>query len=219
MTHLPTDQLHCFLDAVYRRDPTVRSQVVHMLVLDLLSRLRSGELGLGLLWFVQGFGFEGIETEPLFEGTEMVALLPERHPATAKERVGPDDLAGESLVLFPRRVNAPLYDWLVERAAEAGYRFRDVHEVGGGDPRDMLLGVAEEAGVALVPVVWEDGWARGIVACRPLEVPVSMPIVLGWPADAPAGRRPFIENARAVARELRGADRNGRHIAAPSRRI
>jgi DNA-binding transcriptional LysR family regulator len=220
VTHLPTDQLHCFLDAVHRRDPTVRSQVVHMWVLELLARLRSGELGLGLLWFVQGFGFEGIETEPLFEGTDMVALLPDQHPATVKERVGPDDLADESLVLFPRSVNAPLYDWLVERAAEAGYRFRDVHEVGGGDPRDMLLGVAEEAGVALVPVVWEDGWARGIVTRRPLEVPVSMPpIVLGWLADTPERLRPFIENARAVARELRGADRNGRHIAPPARHI
>jgi DNA-binding transcriptional LysR family regulator len=220
VTHLPTDQLHRFLDAVYRRDPTVRSQVVHLWALDLLARLRSGDLGLGLLWFVQGFGFDGIETEPLFEGTEMVALLPERHPANAKERVGPDDLAGESLVLFPRWVNAPLYDWLVARAAEVGYRFRDVHEVGGGDPRDMLLGVAEEAGVALVPVVWEDSWAPGIVTRRPLEVPVSMPpIVLGWKADTPEGLRPFIENARAAARELRGADRNGGHIAAPPRRI
>ena len=84
----------------------------------------------------------------------------------------------------------------------------------------MLLAVAEEAGFALVPVVYEDGWARGIVERRPLEVPVSMPpIVLGWQADASAGLRPFIENARAAARELAGADRNGRHIAAPSRRI
>jgi DNA-binding transcriptional LysR family regulator len=216
VTHLPTDQLHRFLDAVHRRDPTVRSQVMHMFVLELLSRLRSGELGLGLLYFVEAFGFDGIETEPLFEGTEMVALVAERHPAAAKERVGPDDLAGESLVLFPRWVNAPLYDWLVERPAEAGYRFRDVHEVGGPDPRDMLLGVAEGAGVALVPVVWEDGWARGIVARRPLEVPLSMPpIVLGWKADAPAGLLPFIENALAVAREFRGADRNKGHIAAP----
>lgn len=220
VTHLPTDQLYSFLEVVHRRDPTVRSQVVHMWVLDLLARLRSGELELGLLYFVQAFGFDGIETEPLFEGTEMVALLPERHPATAKERVGPGDLAGESLVLFPRRVNAPLYDWLVEQAAEAGYRFREVHEVGGGDPRDMLLGVAEGAGVALVPVVWEDSWARGIVTRRPLEVAVSMPpIVLGWKVDAPVVLRPFIENARAVARELCGADRNGGHIASPSRRI
>ena len=78
----------------------------------------------------------------------------------------------------------------------------------------------EDALLPLVPLVYEDGWARGIVARRPLEVPVSTPpIVLGWPADPPERLRPFIENARAVARELRGADRNGGHIAAPSRRI
>jgi DNA-binding transcriptional LysR family regulator len=220
VTHLPTDQLHRFLDALHHRDPTVRSQVTHMVTLEQLPRLRSGELGLGLLYFLEGFGFDGIETEPLFEGTEMVALVAERHPAAAKERVSPGDLAGESLVLFPRRANAALHDWTIERAAEAGYRFRDVYEVGGPDPRDTVLGVVEEAGVALVPLVYEDGWARGIVARRPLEVPVSTPpIVLGWPADPPERLRPFIENARAVARELRGADRNGGHIAAPSRRI
>src|SRR5919201_3851741 len=209
VTHLPTDELRRFLDALHRRDPSVRVQVTHMVTPEQLPRLRTGELELGILYFVQGLGFEGIEIEPLFEGTEMVALLPARHPAAAKERVGPDDLAGESLVLFPRRVNAPLHDWIVERITEAGYRFRDVPEVGGPDPRDMVLGVAEEAGVALVPVVYEDGWARGIVSRRPLDVPVSMPpTVLGWRADVPEPLRPFVENARAVAREFRAADRN-----------
>jgi DNA-binding transcriptional LysR family regulator len=214
VTHLPTDELHRFLCALRRREPSIRSQVTHMVTIEQLARLRAGELELGILYFVEGFGFEGVETEALFEGIEMVALLPERHPAAAKELVGPADLVGESLVLFPRWVNAPLHDWIVERIAGAGYRFGDVHEVAGPDPRDMVLGVAEEAGVALVPLVYEDGWARGIVARRPLEVAVSMPpTVLGWRADAPAGLRPFIEHARTVARELRGADRNRRHIA------
>ena len=209
VTHLPMDQLHGFLDALHRRDPSVRSEVTHLVTVEQLPRLRTEELELGILYFVQGFGFDGIEIEPLFEGTEMVALLPERHPAAAKERVGPADLADESLVLFPRAVNAPLHAWMLERITEAGYRFRGVHEVSGSDPRDIVLGVAEEAGVALVPLVYEDGWARGIVARRPLEVPVSMPpTVLGWHADARERLRPFIENARAVARELRGADRN-----------
>jgi DNA-binding transcriptional LysR family regulator len=209
VTHLPTDQVHRFVDALHRRDPRVRPQVTHAVTLEQLPRLRTGELDLGILYYVQGFGFEGIEIEPLFEGTEMVALLPERHPAAAKERVGPAELAGESLVLFPRRVNAALHDWIVQRIEEAGYEFRDVHEVGGADPRDMVLGVAEEAGVALVPLVYEDVWARGIVARRPLEVPVSMPpTVLGWHVEARERLRPFIENARAVARELREGDRN-----------
>jgi DNA-binding transcriptional LysR family regulator len=209
VTHLPMEQLQRFLDALHRRDPGIRPEVTHLVTVEQLPRLRAGELELGILYYVEGFGFEGIETEPLFDGTEMVALLPERHPAAAKERVGPADLAGESLVLFPRTVNGPLHDWMVERITEAGYRFRGVHEVSGPDPRDIVLGVAEETGVALVPLVYEDGWARGIVARRPLEVPLSMPpTVLGWQADTPERLRPFIGNARAVATELRGADRN-----------
>jgi DNA-binding transcriptional LysR family regulator len=220
VTHLPTDQLHRFLDALHRREPSVRPQVTHIVTIDQLQRLRTGELELGILYLVEGFGFDGIEIEPLFEGIEMVALLPEHHPAAAKERVGPADLTGESLVLFPRWVNPALHDWIVERITKAGYRFPDVHEVAGSDPRDMVLGVAEEAGVALVPLVYEDGWARGTVARRPLEVPVSMPpTVLGWRADAPDRLRPFIEHACAVARELRGTDRNRRHIAPPFGRI
>jgi hypothetical protein len=60
-----------------------------------------------------------------------------------------------------------------------------------------------------VPLVYEDGWARGTVARRPLEVPVSMPpTVLGWRADVPKTLRPFVEHARAVAREFRAVDRN-----------
>jgi DNA-binding transcriptional LysR family regulator len=209
VTHLPTVQVHRFLGALHRRDPSVRAQVTHVVTVEQLPRLRTGELELGILYHVEGFGFEGIDIEPLFEGTEMVALLPERHPAAAKERVGPADLEGESLVLFPRWVNPALHDWIVRHITEAGYRFRGVHEVGGPDPRDMVLGVAEEAGVALVPFVYEDGWAHGIVARRPLEVPVSMPpTVLGWHVEARERLRPFIENACAVARDLRAADRN-----------
>jgi DNA-binding transcriptional LysR family regulator len=204
VTHLPLDELQRFLDALHRRDPTTRPEVMHMVTVEQLPRLRDGRLELGILYDVQGFDFEDIEVEPLFDGTEMVALVSEDHPAAAKDPVGPDDLAEDELVLFPRSVNQPLHDWLVARITEAGYRFRGVHEVSGPDPRDIVLGVAEEAGVALVPVVYEDAWARGIVARRRLERPVSMPrTVLGWRADPPERLRRFVEDARQAARELR----------------
>jgi LysR substrate binding domain len=204
LTHLPLDQLQRFLDVLHRRAPTARPEVMHLGTVEQLLRLRDGRLELGILSDVQGFDFEGIEVEPLFDGTEMVALVSERHPAAAKERVGPDDLDEDALVLFPRATNQPLHDWLLERIAEAGYRFRGVHEVSGPDPRDIVLAVAEEAGFALAPVVYEDGWARGIVARRPLETPVSMPqTVLGWRADPPERLRRFVDDARQAARALR----------------
>jgi DNA-binding transcriptional LysR family regulator len=209
VTHLPMAQLQRFLDRLHRRDPHIQPEVMHLVTVEQLRRLRAGQLELGILYYVEDFEFDGIEVEPLFEGTEMVALVPEGHPAAAKERVSPDDLAGEELVLFSRRVNRALHDWLVERIAAAGYRFRGVHEASGTDPRDIVLAVAEGAGVALVPVVYEDAQVGGTVARRPLEAPVSAPpTVIGWHGKPPERLAAFIENARAVARELHAADRN-----------
>jgi DNA-binding transcriptional LysR family regulator len=209
ITHLPMAQLQQFLDGLHRRNGGTQPEVMHLVTIEQLRRLRLGELELGILYYVEDFGFDRIEIEPLFEGTEMVALVPERHPASAKERVGPDDLAGEELVLFPRAVNRPLHDWMLRKITEAGYRFRGVREASGRDPRDIVLTVAEGAGVALVPIVYEDAQVGGTVARRHLEVPVSMPpAVIGWHGNPPQRLRPFIEDARAVARELRSFDRN-----------
>jgi DNA-binding transcriptional LysR family regulator len=207
---LPLASLQRFLEGLHRRDPSLRPEVMHLVTVEQLRRLRAGELELGILYYVEDLELDGIEVEPLFEGTEMVALVPERHPAAAQERVGPDDLAGEDLVIFPRAVNPALHDWLVERIAEAGYRFRGVHDASGREPRDVVLAVAEGAGVALVPVVFEDAQAGGGgLVRRPLEAPIAMPpIVVGSHADPPEPLRPFIELARAVAGELRAADRN-----------
>jgi DNA-binding transcriptional LysR family regulator len=209
VTHLPMALLQRFLDRLHRRDPHSQPEVMHLVTVEQLRRLRAGELELGILYYVEDFEFDGIEVEPLFDGTEMVALVPERHPAAAKDTVGPDDLAGEELVLFPRALNRPLHDWLVEQITEAGYRFQGVHEASGTDPRDIVLAVAEGAGVALVPVVYEDAQVGGTLARRPVEVPVSMPpTVIGWHRKPPERLSEFIDNARAVARELRAADRN-----------
>jgi DNA-binding transcriptional LysR family regulator len=206
---LPIASLQRFLEALHRRNGGVRPEVMHLVTIEQLRRLRSGELELGILYYVEDLELDRIEVEPLFDGTEMVALIPERHPAAAKERVGPDDLAGEKLVIFPRPVNPALHDWLIEQIAEAGYRFQGVHDASGRDPRDVVLAVAEGAGVALVPVVFEDAQIGCGLVRRPIEPPVSMPpMVIGWHAHPPERLRAFVEVARAVAGELRAADRN-----------
>jgi DNA-binding transcriptional LysR family regulator len=182
---------------------------MHLVTIEQLRRLRAGELELGILYHVEDIELDGIEVEPLFDGTEMVALIPERHPAARKERVGPDDLAGTDLVILPREVNPALYDWLVERIAEVGYRFRRVIDASGPEPRDLVLAVAEGAGVAIVPAGFEDVHAGAGLVRRAIEAPVSMPpIVIGWHADPPERLRAFVAIARAAARELRAEDRN-----------
>jgi DNA-binding transcriptional LysR family regulator len=206
---LPIASLQRFLDGLYRRDPRVRPEVMHLVTIEQLRRLRAGELELGILYYVEDLDLDGIEVEPLYEGTEMVALIPERHPAAPKERVAPDDLAGEDLVIFPREVNPALHDWLVERIAEAGYRFHAVHGASGPEARDLVLAVAEGTGVALVPAGFDDVQAGSGLVRRPVEAPVWMPpMVIGWHADPPERLRPFVEIARAAAGELRAADRN-----------
>jgi DNA-binding transcriptional LysR family regulator len=119
--------------------------------------------------------------------------------------IGPDDLAGEDLIMFPRSVNAPLHDRVLALAYEAGYRFRAVRQTGGATPRDVTLAVAGGFGVALEPLSFtEVAQAGSLISRRALDPPVLMPdTVLAWRAGAPRHLRPVIETVRAVARELR----------------
>jgi hypothetical protein len=44
-----------------------------------------------------------------------------------------------------------VHDALIARVRDAGHAFRRVRECGGGDPRDVLMAVANGNGVALAP--------------------------------------------------------------------
>jgi hypothetical protein len=118
--------------------------------------------------------------------------------------LGPSDLAGETLVTFPRDANPALHDHLLTSFGVAGYHFRNVEEAGGLNARDLMVAVAERSGVAFWPLIGEGGETNTIVSARALDPPLSMPdTVVAWatvPERLPAA---LIENIRELANALR----------------
>ena len=72
--------------------------MTHLPSLDQMRRLQRGELDLGIFHHAGPPG--DIETEPLFAGEPLVALLSRGHRLSAKPVLGPTDLQGEVLATF-----------------------------------------------------------------------------------------------------------------------
>jgi hypothetical protein len=88
---------------------------------------------------------------------------------------------------------------------EAGYRFRDVHEAGGTDERDLLLEVAAGHGVALSAAPSENiSELHGRIVRRTLDPPFSMPhTVLASRSSPPRRLQWLVAAAQRAAHELR----------------
>jgi DNA-binding transcriptional LysR family regulator len=208
---LPIQPLLRFLGALHERDPGTRVRVSHLTFPEQVRRLHANELDLGI--FQEGDAQAAIETEPLFAGEALAAFLPTRHPLCEKQMLGPADLRSHTLVIFPREANPALHDRLLELIEGAGYRFTEVREAGGTNPRDVMLAVAEGLGVAFGPFsLQEVAEVGGIVVRRPLEPALSMPdTVVAWRADPPSQLRDILAVVREVVRRLRmGGDESRR---------
>ena len=196
---LPIERLLRFLGALNENAPERQTRVTHLPFLEQVRLLRTGELDIGLFHDVGDY--PDIEVEPLFPGERLAVLLPPEHALSAKQAIGPDDLRGEMLVSALRSSNPPLYDRMLGLFEEAGYTFRGLRESGGSNQRDLVLGVADGLGVAIVPFSLVDvSEAAAIVIRRPLEPTLAMPdTVVAWRSDP----SPQLEVVRDVARELR----------------
>jgi DNA-binding transcriptional LysR family regulator len=198
---LPLEGLVRFLIALKEHDPTMQPQVVHLPSVEQLRRLRRGELDLGVFHHAQEHA--DVETEPLFAGVPMVALLPSGHPLTAKQVLGPRELQGEVLVSLSRDDDPSLHDQILEAIESAGYRFRGVHEVGGADTRDLLPAVAQNMGIAFAPASFAAIDAGGVGVARPLDPAPSMPqTVVAWRTNPRRWPQTVLDTVRGVAREL-----------------
>jgi DNA-binding transcriptional LysR family regulator len=203
---LPMQPLLRFLDALHERDHGTRARVTHLTFPEQIRGLRVGELDLGI--FQEGDPQDTIETEPLFPGERLAAFLRPGPPLSEKPVLRPVDLRSQTLVTFPREANPALHQRLLALIDNAGYRFADVREAGGTDPRDVMLAVAEGLGVAFGPVSLQDVTdVTGIVVCRGLDPELSMPdTVVAWRADPSSQLREVLDGVRDVARRLRADD-------------
>jgi DNA-binding transcriptional LysR family regulator len=202
--HLPMARLHRFLGALRERVDH-EAEVTHLPSIDQVRSLQRGELDLGIVHHPGHLG--DIETEPLFGGEPLAALLPATHRLSARPVLGPGDLQGEVLATFRRDVYPILYDGLLSRLQDAGYRFRGVREVGGPNCRDLVVAAALGVGVAIAPCsAREVEETEAVVIRRPLDPPLLMPdTVLAWRAPTPRQLGATLAAARDVARGLREA--------------
>jgi LysR family transcriptional regulator for metE and metH len=195
-------RLQLFLGKLHERGQTAHAEVNHLLSVEQLRRLRTGDLDLAIIHRTE----EGadIETEPLFRGENLKMLLGADHRLAERARVRPEDIRDEVLFVLPRKIQPRLYDLTMNLLHDHGYSFRDVREVGATDPRDVIQAVVAESGVTVAPAWFHpDDPAEGVVAARPLEPPVLGPdIAVAWLANPPARLTSVAQAAREIAREL-----------------
>lgn len=205
VSFLPTARLQQFLAELQKRDAALRTEVARLWELEQVARLRAGGLDLGVFMHVERH--PELEWEPLFPGEELSIFLPRDHPLAEKDALTPEDTDFETLLTYPRAVNPVLYDRYMTLLAEAGYRFRALHEMNAHDPRDVLLAIAGGLGVACgpasLPEIAEEG--RSVIGLR-LDPPLRLPeIVVAWRASPPRGLRSRLQAVREAARELHQA--------------
>ena len=217
---LPIQLLLRFLGALHERESTSSTQVVNLLAREQVRRLLDGDLELGIFSYVENF--DGIELEPLFAGEPLAAFLRPDHPLAERDVLRAADVHDQQGVIVPRVASPAFHEWLLAAFAESGYRFASTREAGGAESRDLLLAVASGLGIAFLPGSLHDVGraASQIVTCLPLDPPLRMPeTVIAWRANPPRQLESRLATAQAIARELRGSDRDDVDTAGPSQGI
>jgi DNA-binding transcriptional LysR family regulator len=128
-----------------------------------LDALRAGTIDVGVLR--ESPDDEELSAEIVLR-EPFVALLPQRHPLTARSRVAPGAMAGEPFVLFPRAVAPTLYDQIAAVCRAGDFSPRVTHEAAEWLTVSGLVGAG--MGVSIAPAgVQQLRWAG--VVYRPIH--------------------------------------------------
>jgi DNA-binding transcriptional LysR family regulator len=143
--------------------PRLKVRLATHFTLELVRRVLAKELHIAL---VTAPPAHAKLTVVPFAETQLHALLPATHSAAHQRQVKIDDLRSDEWILFPRSVNAAIYDGITETAAKTGIFTRQAHEIITTQQAFHL--VSEGAGVAIWPKPGQlDLRAEGVVV-RPL---------------------------------------------------
>jgi hypothetical protein len=203
--YLGAQRLQAFLGACYAHAQDLDVEVFHLTSAVQRRRLRRDELDLGLIDPHDVDADRGVETQPLFPGDQLALFLPIQHSLAAYERLDPRAVAAQTLLTRPRAMDPDFHETLMSRIARAGYRFAEVRERGGADPRDVLFAVAEGRGVTIGPLSLRmaAGDIGALVCARPLHPPQAMPDTrVAWRADPSARLRHRLAVIRPLAAGL-----------------
>lgn len=95
-----------------------------------------------------GSPLPGISTEPIVSD-QLVAAIPLDHKLAQRQKIDLADLAGEPMVLFPRRISPFYYDSIIAACVGAGFSPHILHEAAA--VVSQIAFVTCGLGVALVP--------------------------------------------------------------------
>lgn len=111
----------------------------------------------------------GLTAETLHE-EPLVVALPSNHSLTKKRQLGFDDLRGESIFWFERRLNPGFYDHCQTYFDRIDFKFVALPEP--SDHHIMLGLIAEGTGMALIPASLQRVKRQGVVF-RPIKASAS----------------------------------------------
>lgn len=180
-------------DALRQRFPNTRIVTKGKHSISLVRDVRNGAMDaafIGLHTEAQGLVVETIFEEPF------VVALPAGHRLAQKRKLGFDDLRGEPMFWFERRLNPGFYDYCQAFFEQIGFRPNAIPE-----PPDhhILLGlIAEEQGIALIPASLRKVRRHGVVFRSLKEEGLSMGIAVAYSERNPSPvLPPFLELIRA----------------------
>ena len=150
--------------AYHRAYPDIALGLEETNTARLLEGLREGSIDAAFLRPYESDG-ETLDLIPICK-EPMIAALPDGHPAAADATVELKQLAGDSILLFPRQIGPRLYDIVVEACRAAGFEPR----LGQTTPQiaSMINLVAAGLGVSIVPESMGQLHAAG-VEFKPIE--------------------------------------------------
>lgn len=180
-------------DALRQRFPNTRIVTKGKHSISLVRDIRNGAMDaafIGLHTEAQGLAVETIFEEPF------VVALPAGHRLAQKRKLGFDDLRGEPMFWFERRLNPGFHDYCQAFFEQIGFKPNAIPE-----PPDhhILLGlIAEEQGIALIPASLRKVRRHGVVFRSLKEEGLSMGIAVAYSERNPSPvLPPFLELIRA----------------------
>jgi hypothetical protein len=200
---VPLQRLQALLGLLYERHVALEVEVTYLPTAPQLKRLREGDLDLGLIHDTALPS--GVESEGLYRGEALAAVVSLAHRVAARETARHQDLAGDVLFVVPRQTEPGFHDRVVTLAQSDGFAFRHIREAPGPDMRDLLFAVASGHGVTIAPrsALSTAGDVGAAAAARSLTPPSWMPdTCLAWPVNARSELTDVYAAAHEVAREL-----------------
>ncbi len=147
------------------RFPAVQVDLHPFLPSAQAEALREGRIHIGFVRLPlekRGLVVETIQREPL------LAVLPAGHPLARRARVRLAELAGDRMIMFPRRMAPGYYDLLISACRDAGFTPRVLQEPGSIQTNLGL--VSARLGVTLMPASIRNLRRAGVIY-RPLAPP------------------------------------------------